>query len=136
MKSGNKNYIYKKHYRYKEKMHPLTNEKMWSVKDVSLASGGLTSLVEEFIDQYNYPDYSLSVYDNVTGKTIEIDCDINNIPEIVDYIYHLVKGTPLTFIGLNSLTESYVVGMSFCEKNINFGIYKYENKKLNALCYL
>ena len=53
--------------------------------------------------------------------------------KIVDYIYHLEKGTPLTFIGVNSLSDSYVVGMSISRGRIDFGCYKAEDGKLKNL---
>lgn len=114
-------------YSYRETIDPDTGDKLWLVEDISLASGGITELIEKFIEEFNFPEYSLSIYDNITRNTVEIDCNIDNISKIVDYVYHCEKGTPLTFVGLNSLSESYVVGMSFCRGRIDFGVYKDKN---------
>ncbi|MDE5769992.1 MAG: hypothetical protein K2H82_11470, partial [Oscillospiraceae bacterium] len=75
-------------------------------------------------------DYTLSIYDTRTSKTIEITCDISEMPKIVEYIYHTEKGTPLTFVAVNSFSESYVVGMSISRGRIEFGHYIAEDGKL------
>ena len=120
-------------YYYRETSHPMTGDPMWNIDDISLAVSGLYSLVELFITKHNYPKFSLSIFDNNTNQTIEIDCDIKEMPQIVDYIYHIEKGTPITFIGVNSASDSYVVGMSITRGNIEFGSYKSENGKLVKL---
>lgn len=117
-------------YKYREEYHSLTGDPMWVVEDISLALGGVSSLVEAFIKENNKNNYSLSIYDNLSGKTIEISCNINEMPKIVEYIYQQEKGTPLTFIGLNSLSESYVVGMSISMGRIQFGEYIVDNGSL------
>lgn len=117
-------------YKYKEVIHPLTGDVMWQIDDISLSFGGLSLLIEEFLSKHQYSDYNLSIFDNTTSKTIEITCDISGIPEIVEYIYHFEQGMPLTFIGVNSLSESYVVGMSISKGRIKFGCYKAKEGKL------
>ncbi len=74
-------------YRYKETMHPITKDVLWKVDDISLALAGPFSLIEQFIKQYPHQDYSLSIYDNITTKTIEIACGIDEVPQIIEYIY-------------------------------------------------
>lgn len=117
-------------YKFNEVTHPLTGDVMWQIDDISLALGGLSSLIEKFISKYRHNDYSLSVYDNRTSKTIEIACDINEMPRIVEYVYDLEKGTPLKFIGLNSLSKSYVIGMSISRGRVKFGNYVAKEGKL------
>lgn len=120
-------------YRCKETMHPITNDVMWIIDDISLASGGLFSLIEQFITQYPYQDFSLSIYDNETEHAIGIICDMDEMPQIVEHIYHLEKGTPLTFVGVNSVSKSYVVGMSISQGRIEFGCYKADKGKLKKI---
>lgn len=119
-----------RNYWYEETIHPITNDVVWKIDDISLALGGLSLLVKNFIERYLHDGYSLSVYDNMTARTIEIVCDVSEIPQIVEYIYNLEKGAPLTFIGVNSWTESYVVGMSVSQGKIEFGSYKTNEGKL------
>lgn len=120
-------------YKYKETIHPITNDVIWIIDDISLASGGLSSLVEQFTTQYPHQDFSLSIYDNETANTIEIICGIDEMPQIVEHIYYLEKGTPLTFVGVNSVSESYVVGMSISQGRIEFGCYKADKGKLKKI---
>lgn len=119
-----------KNYNVKEVVHPLTGDLMWMIDDVSLPLGGIKFLLEEFIRKNNHPDYTLSIYDNMTENIIEIDCHKSEMPQIVDYIYHLEKGSPLTFIGVNSSSDSYIVGMSISRGRVDFGNYRTENGKL------
>lgn len=120
-------------FSYIETTHPLSNDKIWMIEDISLSLGGVSSLVESFINQYSRPGFSLSIFDTNTSKTIEIACNIGEIPRIVEYIYSIEKGTPLTFIGMNSMTESYVVGMSMSMGRIDFGCYKAIDGKLERI---
>ncbi len=122
-----------KNYTYKEFAHPMTGDQMWMVDDISLALGGVSELIESFISSHAHDGYTLSIFDNSTGNTIEIDCPQSEMPQIAEYIYQLEKGTPLTFVGVNSMTDSYVVGMSITRGRIEFGAYKAEEGKLKKL---
>ncbi len=117
-------------YKFKETIMPLTGDPIWQANDISLALGGIDELIQLFIQKHNHPNFTLSIFDTVTNKTIEIDCLIDEMPTLVDYIYHLEKGTPLAFIGINSVSDSYVVGMRISRGSIEFGCYKAENGKL------
>ena len=56
------------------------------------------------------------------------------MPLIVAYIYNLEHAYPMTFIGENPLTESYVVGMRCICSRINIpSVWKVENGKLVEL---
>ena len=124
-----------KNYSYSETRFSMTGDILWKIEDNALALGGVVELVNSFINENRHDDYTLSIFDTITSKTIEIECLVSEMPKIVDYIYHLEKGTPLTFIGVNSLSDSYVVGMSISRGRIDFGCYKVEDgtlKKLNA----
>lgn len=120
-------------YKYTETIMPMTGDPLWNVDDISLALGGVEELMQKFIEKHKHSDFSLSIFDSMTNQTIEIDCGLDEMPTIVDYIYHLEKGTPLTFIGVNSISDSYVVGMTISRGRIDFGCYKAENGKLVKL---
>lgn len=119
-----------KNYEYYEITHPITGNIMWKIDDICLPLGGVDSLVEKFIKEHLNEDYSLSICDNLTQNKIYIDCDTINMPKIVKYIYHIEKGSPITFIEADRLTKSYVVYMPMFRGRISFGRYKDENGKL------
>ena len=106
--------------------NPMTGDIMWKINDIDLAITDCgKSLMEKFIRQYKNEGYTLSIYDDITKNTIEIDASIIEIPEIVSNIYRAEHATPMNFIGINSLTDSYVVGMTLTKGHIDFGHYKY-----------
>lgn len=120
---------------YAKTTHPLTHNPMWQVKDADLAVHDCgESMVKAFIEEYKQPDYTLSIFDNLTKATVEIDAPLSEMPKIVAYIYRIEKATPLTFIGVNSATKSYVVGMSLTRGNLKCpGSYKAEGGQLKYL---
>ena len=120
------------HYNFTE-TELETGDILWKVEDISLPLGGVTDLISEFIDKNRHEGYSLSIFDTLTSNTMEIECSLEEMPEIVDYVYHIEKGTPLTFVGVNSLSESYVVGMFMCKGDVQFGDYKAEHGKLKKI---
>lgn len=98
--------------------------------DIVQNDGGFFA-VKEFIDKHKHNDWSLSVYDTATNKTVEIDCPVEEIPKIVSYIYDLEHAHPILFVGENIITDSYVVGMPLTRGHIKApGIYKAVNGKL------
>ena len=119
---------------YEITKHQLTGDTLWIINDVDLAitDGGI-SIAEEFIDKNKYEDYTLSVHDEMTKKTIEVEANINEMPIIISDIYRIEHATPMTFIGVNKLTKSYVVGMTLAKGHIEFGNYKYIDGKLNKI---
>lgn len=116
---------------YKISANDLTGDAMWQIDDVDLPiTDGGASFCREFISQHYHEGYTLSIFDTLTGQTIEIECAIESIPEIVSYIYNLEHASPMTFIGINSLSDSYVVGMALTKHRISFGDYVEKNGKL------
>ena len=94
---------------YEKKKHQLTGDILWKINDIDLAiTDGGSSIVKDFIDENRYDDYTLSIYDEITKNTIEIDAKINEMPIIVSMVYKVEHATPMTFIGVNKLTKSYV----------------------------
>lgn len=90
------------------------------------------SAMESFVKEHTHVGWTLSVFDALTESTIEIDCcDLAEMPKIVSYIYNLEHAAPMTFIGENPVSESYVVGMTCTRGRLNIpGVYKVENGKL------
>ncbi len=119
---------------YEKKKHQLTGDTIWKINDIDLAiKDGGSSIVKDFIEENKYDDYTLSIYDEITKNTIEIDAKINEMPIIVSMVYKVEHATPMTFIGVNKLTKSYVAGMNLTKGNIEFGSYRYINGKLNKV---
>lgn len=119
---------------YEIMKNQMTGDVVWKINDRDLAITDCgKSLMEKFIRQYKNEGYTLSIYDDITKNTIEIDASIIEIPEIVSNIYRAEHATPMNFIGINSLTDSYVVGMTLTKGHIDFGHYKYINGNLKKM---
>lgn len=90
------------------------------------------SVAKSFIEKHVHAGWMLSILDVITGSTIEIDCrDLVEMPRVVSYVYNIERAAPMTFIGENPMTESYVVGMTCTRGRLNIpGIYTVENGKL------
>lgn len=121
--------------KYAKTTHPVTHDSMWQVQDVDLAvHDGGQSMVAKFIEENNHPDYSLSIFDNLTKGTVEIDAPLSEMPKIVSYVYATEKASPLTFICVNSASKSYVVGMSLTRGRFQCpGSYKAEGGQLKYI---
>ena len=89
------------------------------------------SVVKAFIEKHPHPEWTLSIYDMLSQSSIEIACPVSEIPEIVSFVYKTEHAAPLSFIGENPLSESYVVGMSCTRGRLRIpGMYLAENGKL------
>lgn len=119
---------------YEVTKNQITGDVMWRINDIDLAIMDCgKSITEQFIEQHKHDEYTLSIYDESTGNTIEIDANISDMPTIISNIYRMEHATPLSFIGINSLSDSYVVGMTLTKGHIDFGCYKYIDEKLNKI---
>ena len=94
---------------YVETLHPMGGI-LWKVDNLAGTDAGY-SLVNKFIKEHWHDGWSLSIFDTITEATIEIACDLSEMPDIVAHIYNLEHAYPMVFIGENPITESYVVGM-------------------------
>lgn len=103
---------------------------LWKGKDLSGKDAGFSKM-KQFIEENPHENWSLSIYDSLTQSTLEIDCSISDMPEIIAYVYNLEHAYPMYFIGENYITDSYVVGMTCTRGKLNIpGIYKVKNGKL------
>lgn len=117
-------------YQYKESKHPITKEPIWLIEDINLAINGIIPLVEGFINKYKHDNYYLSIYDTNSSNLVNIECKLEEMPYIIEYVYQTEHASPLTFIGVTDVTESYVVGMTFAKGRIEFGDYVFKDRKL------
>lgn len=103
---------------------------MWTGENLAGNDAG-KSTVDAFVQKYSHEGWTLSIYDELSKSTIEIDCELADISTFASYIYNLEHAAPMTFIGENPLTESYVVGMTCTRGRIDIpGEYKVQDGKL------
>lgn len=119
---------------YEVAQNQISGDVMWKINDTNLAITDCgKGIMKQFIEQYKYDEYTLSIYDEATNNTIEIEAGLNDMPKIVSDIYRIEHATPLSFIGINFLSDSYVVGMTLAKGHIEFGCYKYIDGTLNKI---
>ena len=112
-----------------EKEDALTGGVCWEIKDICLAIGGVEDLISSFIKLYYKKDFDLCIIYN-DEVIMLIDCNVKDIPYIVNLVYHTDKATPLTLIGINELTQSYIVDMTFTMGIFTTGIYEFRDNKI------
>ena len=94
------------------------------------------SLLDKFISEHPHDGWTLSIYNTLAEATAEIDCLGNEISDIVSFVYNLEHAAPMTFIGENPLSESYVVGMCCTRGRLDFpGLYRSEGGKLKPVTF-
>lgn len=85
-------------------------------KRIDCACDGLDdvyNLVKRFIKEHAHPEWSLSIFNLYTKQTMEIKCDLSEMPMIAECVYRFEHAHPVLFIGENPLSNSYVIGMCF-----------------------
>lgn len=94
------------------------------------------SLLDKFISEHPHDGWTLSIYNTLSETTAEIDCPVEEIPQITALVYNLEHAAPMTFIGENPASESYVVGMRCTRGRLDFpGIYRAEGGKLKPVAF-
>lgn len=68
--------------------------------------------VEVFFDHHIRPDWTLSIYDEHTARTLEILCEPEDMAKVVAYVCEKEHTEPVS-IGENNLSDSFVVIMPF-----------------------
>ena len=110
-----------------------TGDPLWKVIDEDGALTGIQNIMDEFISSYSdrIQGWSLSIFDTLSQSTVEIEAPVEEMSKIAANVYTLEHAAPLDFIGLNSLTDSIVVGMPLYKGNLHTGCcYKAEKGKL------
>lgn len=88
------------------------------------------------IDTYYNSDYTLSFYDTLSEKTIEIENKISEIIEYIPTIFNLISKTEHTFahwIGINSWVHSYVIAIDVSRGNLQTNSAYHFNKETRTL---
>ena len=117
--------------KYKETIHPITGDIMWKFVCEGLDTIGFLPL---FFEKYQYEDFTLSIFDTITNKSgIEIkDVPLSDMAQMIFFIYNTEQAEPIDWIGINSISKSYVVVMPLTRGRIK-GFYKVVDKQLIPL---
>lgn len=80
-------------------------------------------------DNYN-KDYTLSIFDMLGQTLIEVIADFDSMIDVVAYVINTEHDFP-AWIGVNELSDSYVVGMNFTRGNLETSaVYEWKDGKL------
>lgn len=93
---------------------------------------GHESILEmsDFLENNKMSDYSLSIFDKNEQRTVEIDCDFEDIMKVIMIFINVEHAFP-RWIGINPVSESYVVGMEFTRGRFHTpSYYKFQDGRL------
>ncbi len=86
--------------------------------------------IRKFLERNYHQDYTLSIYDTLGQDAVEVICDYDSMVDVIVYVSNAEHDFP-EWIGVNDLSESYVVGMSFTRGNIKTSsVYEWREKSL------
>ena len=100
------------------------------MKELKLSMGQKSfDEISNYISENYKESYSLSIYDILGKKTVEIECSKEEMLPAIMLATDMEHDFP-EWIGINGLTDSIVVGMNFTKGRLETGCsYKYENRK-------
>lgn len=103
---------------------------IWKGDNLAGSDAG-RSLMDKFIGEHPHDGWTLSIYNTLAEATAEIECSVEEIPQVTALVYNLEHAAPMTFVGENPISESYVVGMRCTRGRLSFpGLYRMEDGKL------
>lgn len=89
--------------------------------------------IEQFLSKNRRDDYTLSIYNILEGCTMEIDCPFEEMLQAITTVTNIEHDFP-AWIGINELSESYVVGLNFTRGSLETpGVYKFEDGKFKKI---
>ncbi len=104
---------------------------MYTMK-LTYGQEGFSEISKFLYDNYD-KNYTLSIFDMMTNRTVELICDFDDMVSCIMYISNVEHDFP-EWIGKNELSYSYVVGMNFVKGSLNTpAVYKYQNGCLTKL---
>ena len=68
--------------------------------------------IREFLKENYHEEYTLSIYNIPERATVEVVCNFESMTDVILYVTNLEHDFP-AWIGVNELSDSYVVGMYF-----------------------
>ena len=85
--------------------------------------------IRDFLKKNYREDYTLSIFDILEGYALEVVCDFENMLDVIAYVVNLEHDFP-AWIGINELSESYVVGLNFTRGHIStMSVYEWKNNR-------
>lgn len=106
---------------------------IWRGENLAGSDAG-RSLLDKFISEHPHNGWTLLIYNTLSETTAEINCPVEEIPQITAFVYNLEHASPMTFIGENPVSKSYIVGMCCTRGRLDFpGLYHAEDGKLRPL---
>jgi len=89
--------------------------------------------IRSFLQEHYQEDYTLSIYDIASQATIEVKCSFEDIVDAILYVSTVEKDFP-AWIGVNELSNSYVVGINFSRGQLHTpSICEYKNGKFKIV---
>lgn len=86
--------------------------------------------IRDFLKKHYYKNYTLSIFDTIAQATIEVTCDFDDMVDVIIHVSNVEHDFP-AWIGVNELSDSYVVGIAFTRGRLSTpSIRKWENNKL------
>lgn len=86
--------------------------------------------IKEFLNKNYHEGYTLSIYNKLDQNTVEVICDFKNMLDVISYVSNVEHDFP-EWIGVNELSESYVVGIDFTRGHIKTpSVYEWNNETL------
>ncbi len=101
------------------------------MKEIKLSNGTASfKEIEMYFNSNKKDNYTLSIYDEMSQSTIEIICSFDQMLSVIMLVTDMEHDFP-DWIGMNELTDSYVVGMNFTRGNLHTpNVYEYKDGKL------
>ncbi len=98
-------------------------------KDLTYGNEGFKE-VKVFLEENYHKGFTLSLYNLMDHSTAEIICSANEMIKVIMLASSMEHDFP-AWIGINELTESYVVGMNFTRGRLKtFSVYEYIDGQL------
>lgn len=102
-------------------------------KKLTYGNECITEIKDFLMNNYN-SDYSLSIYNSLEQSTIEVICDFDSMVDVILYVINVEHDFP-AFIGVNEITDSYVVGMAFTKGRLHTpSVCEWKDGKLVEKC--
>ncbi len=88
--------------------------------------------IRKFLKNNYHKEYTLSIYNDLEQATVEVICDYDSMVDVIAYVSNIEHDFP-EWIGVNELSDSYVVGRNFTRGSIKTpSVCEWNNGKLIA----
>ena len=74
--------------------------------------------IQDFLKQNYHEDYTLSIYNSCEQATVEVICAYEEMLDVIMYVTNVEHDFP-AWIGVNELSDSYVVGIDFTRGHLH-----------------